>query len=68
MFFPALAVADELRDRGVPVIWVGTKKGIEYKVVPGSRVFAGHHQCAGFAQKRLATVFARAPDYFGRAV
>ena len=34
--FPALAVADELRDRGVPVIWVGTKKGIEYKVVPAA--------------------------------
>lgn len=34
--FPALAVADELRDRGVPIIWVGTKKGIEYKVVPAA--------------------------------
>lgn len=34
--FPALAVANELRDRGVPVIWVGTKKGIEFKVVPAA--------------------------------
>ena len=32
--FPALAVANELRDRGVPVIWVGTEKGIESRVVP----------------------------------
>ncbi len=32
--FPALAVANELRDRGVPVIWVGTQKGIESRVVP----------------------------------
>lgn len=32
--FPALAVANELRNRGVPIIWVGTKKGIESRVVP----------------------------------
>lgn len=32
--FPALAVADELRDRGVPVVWLGTKAGIESRLVP----------------------------------
>lgn len=32
--FPALAVADELRLRGVPVIWLGTKAGIEARLVP----------------------------------
>ena len=32
--FPALAVANELKQRGVPIIWVGTEKGIEAKVVP----------------------------------
>ena len=32
--FPALAVANELRDRGVPIIWVGTNKGIESRIVP----------------------------------
>ncbi|MDH5473482.1 MAG: undecaprenyldiphospho-muramoylpentapeptide beta-N-acetylglucosaminyltransferase [Gammaproteobacteria bacterium] len=31
--YPALAVADELRARGVPVIWLGTRKGIEAKLV-----------------------------------
>ena len=31
--FPALAVADELRARGVPVVWLGTHKGIEARVV-----------------------------------
>jgi UDP-N-acetylglucosamine--N-acetylmuramyl-(pentapeptide) pyrophosphoryl-undecaprenol N-acetylglucosamine transferase len=31
--FPALAVADELRARGVPVVWLGTQKGIEARVV-----------------------------------
>lgn len=32
--FPALAVADELRLRGVPVVWLGTKVGIESRLVP----------------------------------
>lgn len=32
--FPALAVADELRARGVPVIWLGTRSGIEARLVP----------------------------------
>ncbi len=31
--FPALAVADELRSRGVPIVWLGTQKGIEARVV-----------------------------------
>jgi UDP-N-acetylglucosamine--N-acetylmuramyl-(pentapeptide) pyrophosphoryl-undecaprenol N-acetylglucosamine transferase len=34
--FPALAVADELRLRGVPVVWLGTKAGIESRLVPQS--------------------------------
>ncbi|MHB1585710.1 MAG: undecaprenyldiphospho-muramoylpentapeptide beta-N-acetylglucosaminyltransferase [Acidiferrobacteraceae bacterium] len=32
--FPALAVAGLLRDRGVDVIWIGTRRGIEARVVP----------------------------------
>jgi len=32
--FPALAVADELRQRGVPVVWLGTRAGIEARLVP----------------------------------
>lgn len=32
--FPALAVADELRARGIPVVWLGTKAGIESRLVP----------------------------------
>jgi len=34
--FPALAVADELRSRNVNIQWMGTKKGIEAKLVPTS--------------------------------
>jgi len=32
--FPALAVADVLRQRGVPVVWLGTRTGIESRLVP----------------------------------
>ncbi|WP_426286728.1 undecaprenyldiphospho-muramoylpentapeptide beta-N-acetylglucosaminyltransferase [Luteibacter sp. E-22] len=32
--FPGLAVADELRSRGVPVAWLGADGGMETRVVP----------------------------------
>ena len=32
--FPALAVADELRARGVEVSWLGSRRGLEAEVVP----------------------------------
>ena len=35
--FPALAVANELRERAVPVIWVGTVKGMESRLVPEAK-------------------------------
>jgi UDP-N-acetylglucosamine--N-acetylmuramyl-(pentapeptide) pyrophosphoryl-undecaprenol N-acetylglucosamine transferase len=34
--FPALAVARALRDRGVQVVWLGTREGIEARVVPAA--------------------------------
>lgn len=34
--FPALAVAKQIKQQSVPVIWVGTKHGIEAKVVPNA--------------------------------
>jgi len=32
--FPALAVAEGLREQGVDVVWMGTRKGLEADVVP----------------------------------
>jgi UDP-N-acetylglucosamine--N-acetylmuramyl-(pentapeptide) pyrophosphoryl-undecaprenol N-acetylglucosamine transferase len=32
--FPALAVADELKQRGVDIDWIGTARGIEARLVP----------------------------------
>lgn len=34
--FPALAVARALRDREIEVVWLGTQKGLEARVVPGA--------------------------------
>ena len=36
--FPALAVAEELRDRAQPVVWMGTRKGLEARVVPAAGI------------------------------
>jgi UDP-N-acetylglucosamine--N-acetylmuramyl-(pentapeptide) pyrophosphoryl-undecaprenol N-acetylglucosamine transferase len=36
--YPALAVADYLREQGVNVTWVGTEKGLEHRVVPASDI------------------------------
>lgn len=36
--FPALAVADELRSRGVKVSWMGTANGIEARLVPAADI------------------------------
>jgi len=35
--FPALAVAQELRDRDVTVTWLGTRRGIEAELVPNHK-------------------------------
>ena len=34
--FPALAVAQQIEQQSVPIVWVGTKRGIEAKVVPNA--------------------------------
>lgn len=32
--FPALAVAERLRERKIPVVWMGTRSGLEARLVP----------------------------------
>ena len=36
--FPALAVAEELRGRAQPVVWMGTREGLEARVVPAAGI------------------------------
>lgn len=36
--YPALAVADYLREQGMEVTWVGTEKGLEHRVIPAANI------------------------------
>jgi UDP-N-acetylglucosamine--N-acetylmuramyl-(pentapeptide) pyrophosphoryl-undecaprenol N-acetylglucosamine transferase len=51
--FPALAVADELRARGVEVVWLGTRRGIESEVVPKANIEIAYINIAGLRGKGM---------------
>jgi len=36
--FPALAVAEALRERDIPVYWLGTRRGMEAQIVPAKNI------------------------------
>lgn len=54
--FPALAVADELRSRGVPIVWLGTHKGIEARVVKQAGYQIEWLSITGLRGKNAATL------------
>ena len=67
--FPALAVADRLREEGWSVSWVGTRRGIEARVVPRARLplhfistrrFRGARRAGALAATGVALVQAAA--------
>ncbi len=58
--FPALAVADELRARAQPVVWMGTRKGLEARVVPAAGIEIEWISVAGI-RGRGATAWLAAP-------
>lgn len=51
--FPALAVAEELRERGWQVSWLGTQKGLEGKVVPAHGIDIDWLSVSGMRGKGL---------------
>jgi UDP-N-acetylglucosamine--N-acetylmuramyl-(pentapeptide) pyrophosphoryl-undecaprenol N-acetylglucosamine transferase len=53
--FPALAVADALRGRGIEVIWIGTRLGIEARVVPAAGIELECIAIGGLRGKTLST-------------
>jgi UDP-N-acetylglucosamine--N-acetylmuramyl-(pentapeptide) pyrophosphoryl-undecaprenol N-acetylglucosamine transferase len=53
--FPGLAVADELRSRGVPVAWLGAEGGMETRVVPAHGLDLHTVAVGGLRGKGLAT-------------
>lgn len=53
--FPALAVAKQIEMQSVPIVWVGTKRGIEAKVVPAAGYKIEWIAVNGLRGKNLAT-------------
>ena len=51
--FPALAVCEQLVDRHVPIIWLGTERGLESRVVPEAGIQLAAIDVVGFRGKTL---------------
>jgi len=64
---PALSVADVLRARGVPVVWLGTQQGIEAKLVPAAGITIRWLSISGLRGKGRLTLLA-APFRIVRAI
>jgi UDP-N-acetylglucosamine--N-acetylmuramyl-(pentapeptide) pyrophosphoryl-undecaprenol N-acetylglucosamine transferase len=58
--FPALAVAKILRDRGIPVVWLGSAGGMETRLVPANGFELERVDVAGLRGKGIAS-WLRAP-------
>ena len=54
--FPALAVADVLRARGHTVTWIGTRQGLEAKLVPAADIPIEWIEIGGIRGKGIATL------------
>ncbi len=52
--FPALAVAEQLQSRGWPVAWLGTRAGLEARVVPPTGIPVYWIRVSGLRGKGLA--------------
>lgn len=65
--FPALAVAQGLRDRGVAVVWLGSRRGLEARIAPPSGVSMEWLAISGL-RGRGVLVLLLAPWTVGRAV
>src|SRR5579862_5895986 len=56
--FPALALARVLRQRSLEVVWLGTRRGLEARVVPAERIPIEWLSVGGLRGKRLTTLLA----------
>ena len=53
--FPGLAVAQGLADRGIPVAWLGTRRGLEARLVPAAGIPISYISVGGLRGKGLGT-------------
>ena len=55
--YPALAVADYLRDQAIKITWIGTEKGLEHRVVPAAGIPLEIITISGLRGKGLLNLF-----------
>lgn len=55
--YPALAVADFMREQNIKVTWVGTEKGLEHRVVPAAGIPLEVISISGLRGKGLLNLF-----------
>ncbi|HZP65292.1 MAG TPA: undecaprenyldiphospho-muramoylpentapeptide beta-N-acetylglucosaminyltransferase [Rudaea sp.] len=65
--FPGIAVAQELRARGVPVVWLGARGGLETRLVPKHEIHIDVLDIGGLRRKGVLTALAM-PLRLARAV
>src|ERR1700728_2749901 len=56
--FPALALARMLREKSVDVIWLGTQRGLEARIVPAAGIPIGWLSVGGLRGKGVMTLLA----------
>jgi len=54
--YPALAVAQAIRERSLPVVWLGTHRGLEARVVPAAGFDIEWISVGGLRGKGAATL------------
>lgn len=65
--YPGLAVARALRAQGIPVVWMGTAKGLEARVIPEAGIDMVYLSVNGLRGKGLTTLLA-APFQLSKAL
>ncbi|MFL6618991.1 MAG: UDP-N-acetylglucosamine--N-acetylmuramyl-(pentapeptide) pyrophosphoryl-undecaprenol N-acetylglucosamine transferase, partial [Povalibacter sp.] len=65
--FPALAAARVLRERGFEPVWLGTRRGMEAKLVPPQQIAMEWIDVGGVRGKGITTLLA-APFRLAKAV
>lgn len=55
--YPALAVADYLREQDIKITWVGTEKGLEHRIVPAAGIPLEIISISGLRGKGLLNLF-----------
>lgn len=54
--YPGLAVARILQDQGIPVVWMGTEKGLEARVIPDAGIHMVYLSVSGLRGKGITSL------------